>query len=41
MSLDNVYYWEKDGWKKITAEEFTKNHSNLKVSEVVFTKEKS
>ena len=32
MSLDNVYYWEKDGWKKITAEEFAKNHSNLKVS---------
>lgn len=32
MSLENVYYWNKDGWKKITAEEFVKDNPNFRVS---------
>lgn len=32
MSLDNVYYWNEDGWKKITAEEFVKKHPDIKIS---------
>ncbi len=32
MSLDNVYYWNEDAWKKITAEEFGKKHPDIKIS---------
>ena len=32
MSLNNVYYWKDDGWKKITAEEFVKNNPCKKIS---------
>ena len=32
MSLENVYYWDDDSWKKITAEEFVKNNPDIKVA---------
>ena len=32
MSLNNVYRWNKDGWQKITAEEFVKDNPNIKIS---------
>lgn len=32
MSLNNVYYWNKDGWKKVTAEEFVRDHPDIKIS---------
>ena len=32
MSLNNVYHWDKDGWKKITAEEFVKLYPGIKKS---------
>lgn len=32
MSLNNVYYWAKDSWKKITAEEVVKNNPDIRVS---------
>lgn len=32
MLLNNVYYWAKYSWKKITAEEFLRNNPDIKVS---------
>ena len=32
MSLDNVYYWDKDSWKKITAEKFVEVNPDVKKS---------
>ena len=32
MSLDNVFYWHKSSWRKITAEDYVKNNPKGKVS---------
>ena len=32
MSLNNVHYWNKDRWQKISAEEFVRNYPNAQIS---------
>ena len=32
MSLKNIYYWHEGSWRKITAEEFLKNNSGVRIS---------